>query len=455
MHSQRIKILGLIVLLLVPYAALGSFIIDPPEQVNVFTPSQGEGWLTGWQYRKSHTITGSAGAGTDYQVRIIVHRTTGTDSGENVYLDSHCLTNFADVRFADDDGNTELDYWMEEKTDYDDATFWVEIADSLESANVNIYVYYGNIDVSTTSSGANTFLFYEDWATQSVRPAVWDVFYDTGGSMSYSSTDAQQGGYVAKIEGSAGMGAIGYESDYLLAAPHALMFRAKVEATVGANQELRIGSGTPTLWPLAVIETGAGTHVFRSYDEDGNIDDQTMDSSLFDGYHAFEITRSGTHARLYADGVLEETGSCDPDTVSTSIASFSAHDSGYYLWSDWFAGRKYIASEPAHDSWGRETAVGGESWLSGWNYRQRYTISGAAGAGVNYQIKILVEYGFGSSSSGSVYCELHCQTDFGDIRFTDNDGDTQLDYWMEEKTDSDDATFWVEVADDLGSNQSI
>ena len=97
----------------------------------------------------------------------------------------------------------------------------------------------------------------------------------------------------------------------------------------------------------------------------------------------------------------------------------------------------------------------GENWLSGWRYRQQHTIGGSAGAGVNYQMKFHVEYNVASSSGNIVDCNSHCQTNFGDIRFTDNDGDTQLDYWMQEKTDSDDATFWVEVKDDLGSARNI
>ena len=42
--------------------------------------------------------------------------------------------------------------------------------------------------------------------------------------------------------------------------------------------------------------------------------------------------------------------------------------------------------------------------------------------------------------------------DFGDIRFTDDDGSTLLDYWMECKVDSNYAVFWVEVADSLESS---
>jgi hypothetical protein len=39
----------------------------------------------------------------------------------------------------------------------------------------------------------------------------------------------------------------------------------------------------------------------------------------------------------------------------------------------------------------------------------------------------------------------NCRSDFGDIRFTADDGTTLLDYWLYEKVDSDYAKFWVEI----------
>jgi len=105
-------------------------------------------WLQGWNYRKSHVINPASGAGTNYQVKITAHYGSGTDSDGDVYLNSHCRTDFGDVRFTKSDGVTLLDYWMESKVDGDYAIFWVEIADDLSSNPVTIYVYYGNSNVT-------------------------------------------------------------------------------------------------------------------------------------------------------------------------------------------------------------------------------------------------------------------------------------------------------------------
>ena len=51
----------------------------------------------------------------------------------------------------------------------------------------------------------------------------------------------------------------------------------------------------------------------------------------------------------------------------------------------------------------------------------------------NYQVKIVVQYQAGMRS------------DFGDVRFVTDNGITEFPYWMESKTDSVMATFWIKV----------
>jgi len=70
-------------------------------------------------------------------------------------------------------------------------------------------------------------------------------------------------------------------------------------------------------------------------------------------------------------------------------------------------------------------------------------------------------YGWGSSglikfsSPGYVTLNGHSKSDFSDVRFSDNDGETVLSYWIEEKVDNNHSKMWVKVNDDLGSNQSV
>lgn len=72
---------------------------------------------------------------------------------------------------------------------------------------------------------------------------------------------------------------------------------------------------------------------------------------------------------------------------------------------------------------------------SSWTRRKSISIdnTGNSSAITNYQIQLTVAY------------DADMQADFDDIRFTDSNGTTLIDHWLESKTDSLTATYWVEV----------
>ena len=117
------------------------------------------GWLSGYQYRKKVTISGSSGAGENYQVKL----TIGSSSGGDFHLEGHCVDFPNDIRFTDDDGETLLDYWIEDPTQ-DPITVWVEVKDSLDN-DVDIFVYYNNPSASSASDGDAVFEFFDDFVT--------------------------------------------------------------------------------------------------------------------------------------------------------------------------------------------------------------------------------------------------------------------------------------------------
>lgn len=78
-----------------------------------------------------------------------------------------------------------------------------------------------------------------------------------------------------------------------------------------------------------------------------------------------------------------------------------------------------------------------EEWLVGFSNRKSINISGSVGTGTNYQVEVTVTY------------DDNMQSDFDDIRFTDNDKKTELSYWRETYTISTSSVFWVKVTDSL------
>jgi len=94
------------------------------------------------------------------------------------------------------------------------------------------------------------------------------------------------------------------------------------------------------------------------------------------------------------------------------------------------------------------------AWLSGWPNRISHNLVAGSGAGTNYQKRVKIHSGSGTNSGEDVYLGGKCTSFPNDIRFTDDDGTTELDHWCEDLT-ADPAVFWIEVKDDLDSNQSI
>jgi len=158
-HRYTLSLI-LILAFLIPIPLYTSAWEQPEKQLTI---ASGEAWLTGYTYRKMLNITGSPGAGTDYQVMIRTDYSEGTDTGFTVYLNGRSQTDFDDIRFTADDGITLLDHWRESYTASDIATFWVEVQDTL-SSDATIYIYCGHDTIGSASDGDATFDVFSDFS---------------------------------------------------------------------------------------------------------------------------------------------------------------------------------------------------------------------------------------------------------------------------------------------------
>ncbi|MFX0069071.1 MAG: DUF2341 domain-containing protein [Candidatus Hodarchaeota archaeon] len=415
----------------------------------------GESWLPGWTYRKSHLIYSAPDAGTNYQVKIIVHYGSGTDVSQNVYCNGLCKTDFGDIRFTDNDGITALDYWMEEKTDSVSATFWVKIADDLSLISVNIYIYYGNSGSTSTSNGDATFLEFTHFAGTSL-PADWTVRDSDMGTHSVSdskltvtSDTVSHSTWYHRI--------VGPTSSFTMP------IRVRALVTSYAYHTSRKGPtfeiGNLADMDLCYFHYGGGHSVHTHYDGSTlrhNVIDEALsqqwayiDNPIQPG--TWELVSDAACNRFYSNDVFLDsldTYSIDGSVyVSVGVCSGGSSGSAGSIVMDWLFVSKFINPEPAHGSWGSEES----NWLPGWSHRKSHVINPGSGAGTGYQVKIVVHYGTGTDSGENAYCDSQCRTDFGDIRFTDDGGLTELDYWIEEKVDFNYGVFWVEVRDDLST----
>lgn len=92
--------------------------------------------------------------------------------------------------------------------------------------------------------------------------------------------------------------------------------------------------------------------------------------------------------------------------------------------------------------------------LEGWDHRKSITINNTGDTLTNHPIKFTIHRGIGVDSGEDVYVgSSGCEEDYDDIRFTQSDAETLLDYWIEE-SNSDSATIWVEINSIIGSDDT-
>jgi hypothetical protein len=143
--------------------------------------------LSQWKYRKKITISGSSGAGTNYQVLLKVGESSGA-SGANFHLEGLSAkfpsgkNDGGDLRFTASDGTTLQDFWVEQVTGTSPnrvAYVWVKVSADLGS-NQSIYIYFGNSNATNASNIKNTFIVGDDFDDNSIDYSIWQDLAETG-----------------------------------------------------------------------------------------------------------------------------------------------------------------------------------------------------------------------------------------------------------------------------------
>jgi hypothetical protein len=119
-------------------------------------------WLSTYTHRVKIPVASTvAGAQTDYQMSIVLHSKSGTNTAGDIYLNGNLqdATAFNDIRFTNADGATLRNFWIqkvEDETGGRKATVWVKL-DTPASGTTNYYLYYGKAGDTSASSYDNTF----------------------------------------------------------------------------------------------------------------------------------------------------------------------------------------------------------------------------------------------------------------------------------------------------------
>jgi hypothetical protein len=138
----------------------------------------GEEWLAGWVYRRPITITEQSGTDLEnYQVRILLDVSGWSNKPKS---------DFSDLRFTDNDGTTELNYWVENYNLADNVIVWIKIPQIPANDNKTIYMYYCNPSASSASNGNNTFEFFDDFNDNDISD--WQDLNNMGGSGTWGAS---------------------------------------------------------------------------------------------------------------------------------------------------------------------------------------------------------------------------------------------------------------------------
>mgnify|MGYP002346718189 FL=1 len=318
----------------------------------------GSAWLSGFGYRKSHVVSQTAGAGTGYQVQIKACYGSGIDSGGSVYLGSKGRTDFGDVRFTAGDGTTELSYWMESKTDSDNAVFWVKLSADLSAGDQTVYVYYGNSAATTTSSGEATFEFFDDFSTEDNTKFTYGSAYVAWNAVYYAVS-----GGMLRLYSDNTYRILRMIKDFAPADNVAVRTRFKTSGASTWHHNYLVESGDPSQNRFGLQDPGGGTRDFRvQYYYDGSSSvTATVATLATDTWYLDEIRKKSAQdmqAVIWSDagtqlGSTSQTRAQWADETWTWVTWQYQNVNVYF---DWIAVRKCNSAEPAHGAWGAEAS---------------------------------------------------------------------------------------------------
>jgi len=302
-----------------------------------------------WNYRKSHEILGSqSGSVTDYQMRVTVHYGSGTDSGEHVYLNGKCRVDFGDVRFTAGDKLTLLNYWIENKVDGDYAVFWVKIPSiPAYPDKTYIYIYYGNPNATSISSGVNTFVRFDN--------------FNGDGNIQWTNLTLEyfEGRYVlSRVAGlpdiygalpSIDTSIIGicleftyYHVSLGAYGPRALIFIRHSETNNGYMDRNTIGEHATNAYNLFRYYAGSGTVLY--------LDGRTFSTGVWYRNY-FKRASDLVEGTMGASTVM---GAIDTYINGFDSIVIGAWDSGNKFYMSFIAVRRSLKFEPTHGGWGEE-----------------------------------------------------------------------------------------------------
>jgi len=406
---------------------LNVLVFSPPFSLKIDkVAANSSEWIQGdWQYRRSHVINPSPGAGSNYQVRITVYHSSP--------VTQHYLTNwnkYAGNPLFTPDANRAWPACI-----YHDGIYYMYLGYYTSRSDIRLYTSTDGINFAEhPNSPVITRGSAGSWEGVSIEPHSI-IYIDGQWRLYYCGLDASgvwRIGYAyssdlitwTKYSGNPIMSPVSPETS--VADPQVFLWKGKVWMQYSAR-----GFGGSSSWSLTVAWSNDGVSFTKS-----SLNPIRVDASPGGVYVLNDDEICGL-VRVYENGVWE-------------VEAFHSTDGEHYTY---YNDGENVMKVGSSGQWDAADIGHLDLVKIGDVYKCYYAGKDASGT---FRIGLattttLTEV---SDEGETVHLNGHCRTDFGDVRFTGADGVTLLDYWMESKVDGDNAVFWVEVADDLSTNNA-
>ncbi|MEM1725260.1 MAG: DUF2341 domain-containing protein, partial [Thermoplasmata archaeon] len=434
--------------------------------------SQSGNWLSGWQYRIPITITERSGNTlTDYQVLVVINT-------QELISQNKMRSDCGDIRFTDSDGITLLNYWIESGCNTPNTRIWVKVPYIPANSNKTIYLYYKNSEATSLSSVKDVFI-------REIDGLVLHLTFDEGeGTIAYDSSGNNNHGTLINgptwVDGKFGK-ALGFDGvdDYInVSATTSLDITRNISITVlfwFYMPDASLSRNVIVKDAELAICVGANSLIFRDNRGNGLLVSTTIENNRW-YFYAGQYDKNTDSVRIFLNERLINEGmqgTWNPSPTSRIMTIGSGNYPNAGCSGRFFLGiideisiykralsqeeildlynnygystpnypgktlvRKYVSPEPTV-SLGNEQRL--TSWLSGWQYRIPITITERSGNTLtDYQVLVVI-------NTQNLISQGKMRSDCGDIRFTDSDGITLLNYWIESGCNTPNTRIWVKV----------
>lgn len=384
------------------------------------------GWLSGWNYRKSHIISGTtAGAQENYTMKITVYYNVSNStiwssiSSIGGYEGTNPVIPCSDSGW--DDRIREIGNILYEPSDTGKEYKAFYSGYNASSGTSSVYIGYAwSSDGITWTKNSSTII--------GSRHLEDPYVYNNGGTYYLYAEDKDSYNGAKPIRCYHTTNIIGNWIDDGIVL-------SNLDGDAESWENALVGS--PIVWK----EDSTWYMIYEGY------------ATINQGYVGIANSTDGTNwvRNATANPIFSPSASGWDDTGVVSDDLFKVDDK-YYMTYHGYDGSVYQSgianSTNLYSGWGRHAnnpiSTGGElskttMVVYSTKYICYYYFSDTSGICRGYPDSQIIGGNDEVSLSG------HCKTDFGDVRFTSSDGLTELDYWMGKKTDSSNAVFWVEI----------